>query len=179
MLGQLTAEEAQEVQAMTAQHPEIAAELGAIQQAVEHFAQANAVSPPGATKEDLLQRVAEIMPRIPIINEQSKPEDYARWLDHPKHQAPEDYDNRHVSVFGVEENRSFLIAWFRRDEEPHVHRKTTEVALVVEGTCNMIMDGEVTAHKSGDVIVMRPGCVHGLTVTSDIPMKAVIMRVAG
>ena len=178
-LGQLSPDEEHEVLRMAQEHPEIASELEAVADTLESYALQQAIKPPAEVRSSLLDKIAALKPKIPILTAESRVEDYAKWLDHPRHQPPEDYDNRHVSPFGQEENRTFMIVWWKREEEPHVHRKTTEIALVVEGTCNMILDGVITPHKAGDVVIMRPGCVHGITVTSETPMKAVVMRVAG
>ena len=57
VLNQCTAEERAEVERMAAQHPEVRAELDAIERSLEQVAQANAVPPPPALKEQILQQI--------------------------------------------------------------------------------------------------------------------------
>ncbi len=56
-LGQCTLEERMQVERMLQTHPEVRAELDAIEQALEQIAQVHAVPPPSHVKEALLQRV--------------------------------------------------------------------------------------------------------------------------
>ena len=58
--GQCTAAERQEVERMTAQHPEIRAELAQIEQALENFAVANAVAPPTGLKDRILDKLDKL-----------------------------------------------------------------------------------------------------------------------
>lgn len=57
VLNQCTAEERAEVERMAALHPEVRAELDAIEQSLEQVAQANAVPPPPGLREQILQQV--------------------------------------------------------------------------------------------------------------------------
>ena len=54
VLGNLSAEEQGAVQLMVETHPEVAAELEAVQKAMEAYVQANAVTPPSSVKAKLL-----------------------------------------------------------------------------------------------------------------------------
>lgn len=57
VLGQCTAEERAEVERMLAAHPEVRAELDAIEGALEKVAMANAVTPPPDLKDKVLQQI--------------------------------------------------------------------------------------------------------------------------
>lgn len=57
VLGQCTDAERLEVERMAAEHPDVKAELDAIEQALEKVALANAVPPPPGLKELILQRI--------------------------------------------------------------------------------------------------------------------------
>lgn len=59
VLNQCSPEERAEVERMAALHPEIRAELGAIERSLEQVARANAVPPPAELKTQILQRIAE------------------------------------------------------------------------------------------------------------------------
>lgn len=57
VLNQCTAGERAEVERMAALHPEVRAELDAIERALEQVARANAVPPPAALKAQIMQRI--------------------------------------------------------------------------------------------------------------------------
>lgn len=58
VLGQCTASERADVENMAAQHPEVRAELQAVEQTIERYAAANAVAPPAWMKGRILDLIA-------------------------------------------------------------------------------------------------------------------------
>jgi len=58
-LGQCSAEERELVERMAAQHPEVRAELSAVEQALEGYAAANAATPPEWMKGRILEKIKE------------------------------------------------------------------------------------------------------------------------
>lgn len=69
--GQCNATEKLEVERMVARHPEIRAELANIEQALEQYAQANAITPPAGLKERIMDQLDQ-KPGIPSANPGSK-----------------------------------------------------------------------------------------------------------
>lgn len=65
VLGQCTAAERAEVERMAAAHPEVRAELEAIELALEKVAQAHAVPPPPGLRDQIIQRVQTEPPAMP------------------------------------------------------------------------------------------------------------------
>ncbi len=59
VLGQCSAEEQELVERMVAQHPEVRAELSAVERALEGYASANAVTPSGWMKGRILEKIKE------------------------------------------------------------------------------------------------------------------------
>lgn len=59
VLGELSAQESREVMEVVAKHPEIARELDAIEAALEHVGQLNAVTPPPGTEAAILQQIRD------------------------------------------------------------------------------------------------------------------------
>ena len=45
-------------------------------------------------------------------------------------------------------------------DEPHYHRRMTEIYLMARGVATMQVDGRPVALEAGDVIVIEPGEVH-------------------
>lgn len=46
------------------------------------------------------------------------------------------------------------------DARTHYHKRMTEVYYILEGTGEMELDGQRFAVKSGDAILIKPGCRH-------------------
>ncbi len=65
VMGQCTAQERAEVERMAAAHPEVRAELDAIERALEKVAQANAVPPPAGLRDQILERIQAEPPGMP------------------------------------------------------------------------------------------------------------------
>lgn len=59
VLNQCSSEERAEVERMAAMHPEVRAELDAIERSLEQVARANAVPPPEGLKAQIMQRITE------------------------------------------------------------------------------------------------------------------------
>lgn len=66
VLGKLDAQESAAVELMAAQNPEIRAEIDAIEQALEVYAQMHGQTPPQGTLENILNRVDQLRPPNPI-----------------------------------------------------------------------------------------------------------------
>ena len=89
VLGTTTEAEALEVEQMASAHAEVRAELEAVSLSLETYAQLNAVTP-NPTIKPLLMAFIDYSDRMqkgesvsapPIINEQSKVEDFSAWLN--------------------------------------------------------------------------------------------------
>ena len=63
--------------------------------------------------------------------------------------------------------------------DPHLHRTTTEVFYVVEGTPT-ILCGEVSrAYAPGSIVVVPPGTVHAYSNRTEAPIKVLISFTPG
>ena len=59
----------------------------------------------------------------------------------------------------------------------HTHCQNEEVYVILEGSGEMTVNGEVLAVKPGDVLVNKMGWSHGLANTSDKPLKILVFEV--
>jgi len=167
--------EANEVRVHIDAYPELRAELLAIEESLEHYTMKKQVLPPFSIRAKVLERVAALPPRITFNSNAS---DYNEWLELPEHQTPEDLEEFAYSPINADPACTFVVVWFRNGEKEHVHKRTTETALLLEGTCEMTIDGETVSYSPGDVVVIQPGMTHSVNVTSSTPMKALVMRMA-
>lgn len=74
VLGKLDAQESAAVELMAAQHPEVRAELDAIEQALEVYAQMHGQTPPQGTLGEILNRVDQLRPTISGASAGSSPQ---------------------------------------------------------------------------------------------------------
>lgn len=52
-------------------------------------------------------------------------------------------------------------------DEPHFHRKVSEIYLVTRGTCEMRVNGEIVKLGASDMILIEPGEAHTFVASSD------------
>ena len=61
---------------------------------------------------------------------------------------------------------------------PEIHTKEYERFLIIEGTCDIKIGDDVFHLKAGDYKEIPLFIEHSLIVTSDIPCKVILQRVA-
>lgn len=56
---------------------------------------------------------------------------------------------------------------------PHLHRYHTEHVTVLEGNGRLLLGSDTLHISAGDVIVIPQGTAHGVSCTSDVPLRVV------
>ncbi len=59
---------------------------------------------------------------------------------------------------------------------PHRHATSVEVYVVVQGNCELVVNGERHELRPGDVILMEPGDVHELTNRGEEPFELLVFK---
>lgn len=186
VLGMISAEEAVEVEKMMALHPEIMHEVSAIELSLEKYAQANAVQP-HATVKPMLLATLDFMQRLgsgetpsnpPILNESSVPADFAAWTSRADFANPEKVDDIVVKLIAHTPQATSAIVWIREMAPDEVHHNEHEKFLILEGTCDIIVGDQSHSLKAGDYFQIPLHADHRVVVTSAIPCKVVLQRVA-
>ncbi|RDC62188.1 cupin domain-containing protein [Adhaeribacter pallidiroseus] len=186
ILGELTPAEAEEVEQMATQHPAIRQELEVIQENLAQYALAHAVAPPALAKSlflatvDYLERLKNGEPAatIPLLNEHSRVTDYAEWLNRPDLTLPPGVKDLHIKIIGYTPEVTTAIAWLIDEATNEVHHNEYERFLVVEGTCTVTSGPDLIYLKPGDYYAVPLHTPHAIEVTSEVPCKVVIQRVA-
>jgi mannose-6-phosphate isomerase-like protein (cupin superfamily) len=112
-----------------------------------------------------------------MLNENSVVEDYAAWLNR-NDMVLRDGEDLYAKIIGFTPETITAIAWIK-DYSPHeVHDHEYEKFLIVEGTCNIIVDDEVNELVPGDYFAIPLHKTHMVKVTSAIPCKVILQRVA-
>lgn len=186
VMGLTSESESVEVEKMMALHPEILEEVRAIERSLETYSRTIAVEP-HATVKPLLLATIDFMKRLgggetpadpPILNENSKASDYAQWIDRDDFRNPEHVDEIHVKLIAHTPQCTSAIVWIRNMAPDEVHHNEHEKFLILEGTCDIIVDGKANSLKAGDYFQIPLHSDHRVVVTSEVPCKVVLQRVA-
>jgi mannose-6-phosphate isomerase-like protein (cupin superfamily) len=185
VLGLADPDESKEVEMMAAADPEIQQEIEAITRSLEIFAKANAVEPGPVVRPMILATIdyterlknGEPVSEPPIMNENSQVADYTTWLNRADMASP-GTDDIFAKIIGYTPEALTAIVWLK-DYAPHeVHDNEYERFLIVEGTCNIIVGDEVNSLVPGDYFAIPLYKKHMVKVTSSIPCKVILQRVA-
>ncbi|MFL5762434.1 MAG: cupin domain-containing protein [Bacteroidia bacterium] len=186
VLGVSTKAECAEVERMASVHPEIRSEIEAIEYAMEKYAMDNAVRPHAAIKPMLLATI-DYMERMqngepssfpPILNEKSRPEDYYQWISRSDMNVPNDFEELFAKIIGYSSEVTSAIVWIKHMAPQEVHDDEFEKFLILEGTCDIVIGEKIHKLVPGDYFQIPLHAKHEVRVTSSIPCKVILQRVA-
>lgn len=186
VFGSTSPEQTQEVEQMVKSHEQIRAELYRIEVSLENYALSQA-KPVDPTIKPFLMATVKYMERISNGEEQSFPpklhkgsmiKDFNPWLERVDLCLAEPLDEIDAHIIGSDENMTTAIVWIRNGAPPEVHRRELESFLIVEGSCNIVVDGTDNYLKPGDVFTIPLNLSHHVLITSQIPCKIVLQRIA-
>lgn len=186
VLGETNPEEIVLVEEMARMHEDVRCELEQIGRALETYALNHAVEPDPIVKPFLLATIdymdrakaGEVFLLPPVLNNNSKASDFELWLSRPDMLAPAELENIYAKILNYTEQMLTAIVWIK-DMAPHeTHDIEHEKFLIVEGTCNIIVEGQVNALVPGDFFCIPLHKSHQVVVTSAVPCKVILQRVA-
>jgi quercetin dioxygenase-like cupin family protein len=185
-MGSLGEEDRAKVNAVLANDPLLAGEVKAMEQALSMYAQAHAVTPPAAVKPLLMAKLeyldrlkaGEIPAHPPILTASSNIGDFDQWLQREDMVLPPDFEAIHVSIVADEPEKLTAIVWLKYGAPEEVHTTAHEKFLVVEGSCNIVVEGKVHSLSTGDYFSIPLNQRHHVEVTSAEPCKIILQRVA-
>lgn len=186
VLDALTPEEEREVQRMVALYPEISAEVDALQSALHDFSIPQPVAPPAGVRSALVTQWTELAEAEaaekanvpPLLNPGSRPEDYLPWSADPGLKPPEEYENIFYIPIHQSERGLTAMVWMKEGAEEEVHTDQIERFLILEGSCNITVEGKVHELKAGDYLSIPLHLSHFVTVTSPTRCKILLQRIA-
>lgn len=184
VMGAATPDETIAVEEMAAVHPEIKQEIEALSQAMESYAFAHAVKPKGTVKPmvlasiDYIERMkqGELPSTPPHITKDSKPDDFATWLNRDDMLLAPDAGAIYAKIIGYSPAATTAIVWIRGATDKEVHHDEYERFLILEGTCNFWVDGVKHEVLPGDTFSVPLHAQHHVEVTSEEPCKAILQR---
>lgn len=185
VLGTASPEECREVELRAAADSAIRQEIDTIGEALEALAMENAIAPDPIIKPFLMatinyeQRIlnGEPVTEPPLLNEYSKPDDYTSWLNRADMVSP-GTDDVFAKIIGFTEKVTTAIVWLKEMAPQEVHDDEYERFLIIEGTCDIVVDGKSNKLIPGDYFAIPLHSNHHIIVTSTIPCKVILQRVA-
>jgi len=185
VLGTANAAECAEVEQMAATYPEIRQEIAVIELAFEKHAMENAVAPSPIIKVfvmagiDYMTRKANGEPftNPPLLTPQSTINDYTEWLQNSDRLLKAE-DTIVAKIIGYSEKVTTAIVWLSEGTPAEEHTNEYESFLIVEGTCDITIGSNVHSLSAGDYLSIPLYENHFVKVTSAMPCKIILQRVA-
>lgn len=186
VIGVATADEEREVMEMAAAYHEVRAAINEFSVAMESYALAHAVAPDPTIKPFLMATIdytdrlekGEPVTFPPVLHESSQIADYAEWLNRSDMVLPEDFKDFHAKIIGYTPQVTTAIVWIKYMAPQEVHEDEFEKFLVIEGTCDITIGENVHKLAAGDYLAIPLHQDHNVRVTSAIPCKVILQRVA-
>lgn len=186
VMGQVSCAEAEQVESMAALFPEVANEINEISIALEQYATRHAVQPDPSIKTFLVARI-NYMERMekgeqpgnpPILHEKAQISDYNVWLDRADLQLNQELKDAYAHIIGLNAEATTAIVWLKQGALPEEHSNEIEQFLIVEGTCDITISSKTYSLAPGSFLRIPRYETHFVQVTSTIPCKLILQRVA-
>lgn len=171
---------------MAGRYAEVEEELLSIEIALQHYATSIAIpaDPTGGTfiiavldYQDRLQK-GEPFAVAPELFPGSAVADYQEWVGRKDMVAPADFMGIFAKIITAIPGRIVsAIVWIKDMAPQEVHDDEYERFLILEGTCDIIVEEDVYSLKEGDYFQIPLHKRHVVMITSDIPCKVILQRV--
>jgi quercetin dioxygenase-like cupin family protein len=186
VMGMTSTKETIEVNEMASQHAEIRQEIEEISKALEIDSAKKSAGPTETIKPFLLAVVdyterlksGEPMTFPPLLTKESKVNDFEEWTSREDMVLPEDSENMYAKLIGYTPEASTAISWIKKNTPYEVHTNEYERFLILEGSCDLTIGDDVHHLITGDFIAIPLHIGHSLVVTSQMPCKVILQRVA-
>ena len=186
VLQQTTLEETREIELAAQKDPSIKQEILEIELSLERYATAQAVEPNPIIKPFLLATI-DYSDRIrggeqplsaPLLTENSSPDDFKGWLNRADMVVPDDFDDVYAKILSATPQATTALVWIKEMAPQEVHDNEFEKFLILEGSCTITIEEEAHHLVPGDYLAIPLHKSHQVTITSEIPCKIILQRVA-
>lgn len=186
VLGLTDEQESEQIKCKAEAHPEIQFEINQISNALLQFS-SNIAPTPSATLRTAIFGTIDFMERKkqgeatmfpPILNKNSKIKDFESWISKPELQLSNDYVESFAKIIASNESVTTMIVWLTTIAPPELHHTQFERFLIIEGSCEITIGNDINYLQKGDYIEIPLHIEHHLKVTSLVPCKVILQRVA-
>lgn len=181
-LGFTSNEENMLVEKMAAEHPEVKKEIERVGASFNQFLQKRKIQPSPAVKTAVMntiysQQASLKKEWVPLMNVAT---DFARYIQSAtanKLKYPEaPFDNIYVQELPSTREVINFAVWAKSGHEEEAHHDRNEYIAILDGSCDMYMDGKITSYKKGEIIPIMAGIPHHAVITFAEPMFALVQR---
>jgi quercetin dioxygenase-like cupin family protein len=185
VLGIASDEECREVEMMAASDVMVKKEIELIKASVETYAASYAIEPNPVIKPFLMATIdyterlknGEPPATPPMLSENAALTDFSEWLNRPD-MVSSDKEDVFAKIIGHTPEAITAIVWLKSYAPHEVHNNEYERFLIIEGTCDIIVEDEVNKLVAGDYFAIPLHKKHMVKVTSAITCKVILQRVA-
>ncbi|MBS1638065.1 MAG: cupin domain-containing protein [Bacteroidetes bacterium] len=178
--------ERRRVEQMADQYPVVRQEIKAIELSLEQLASQNARTPSPTIKPFLMATIdyterlknGETPSFPPELTEQAHISDYKDWLERADMTLPADFEEFHARIIGYTPEMITAIAWIKTMAPDETHDDEFEKFLILEGSCDIIIGDKTHSLVAGDYLSIPLHTEHRVVITSSIPCKVILQRVA-
>lgn len=187
VMGMASESEQEEVEKMAKAKSEIRQEMNAIREALERYAMVHAIQPSRVVKPMLIATIdyserikkGEPVSFPPLLDENSKVQDYAEWINRPDLDLPaSEINDIYAKIIGYTPDATTAIVWIKKDAPREIHDNEIESFLIIEGTCDIIVGDKSNHLAAGDYFSIPLHEYHMVKVTSPAGCKAILQRTA-
>lgn len=186
VLGLASPSELKEVEEMAATFDEVRAAIEEFSEMLEQQALRNGITPDPIIKPMVLATINYITRREqgepasfpPMLDKYSKVADYSEWLQREDMILPIESNDVYARIISYTPEVTTAIVWIKNYAPSEEHTNEIEKFLIVEGTCEIVIEEDVYPLSPGDFFEIPLFKSHMVKVTSDIPCKVILQRVA-
>ncbi|TDO19089.1 cupin domain-containing protein [Pedobacter duraquae] len=157
-----------------------------IELVAEELAQLDAVAPDPIIKPFLLSTIdlqdrmmaGEVLLDAPLLNERSVASDFSVWLDRGDIVPPAEIDGIFAKIISANATAMTAIVWITEMAPQEVHHDQYERFLILEGTCDIVVEENIYPLQAGNFFQIPLHKSHEVIITSEIPCKVILQRVA-
>lgn len=181
-LGLISEAERAEVERYATEYPAIKIEIAYISASLEKYALANSIAPADKVKAGLLvkaylQESGAGKKYPPLINPAVTCDDFIKWAAvNPIPSPDEPYHNLFTRDLPSTDIVINFMAWAKEGLDEEVHSHYNEFVVIIDGHCDMYMNGEKRHYGKGEIIRIPPHVPHYAVITSEGPMVAFVQR---
>ena len=186
ILGKTSEQESAMVEDMASKHSVIRDELDLISEELLVYAQSQTITPNPTIKPFLLATIdfsermqaGEVASLPPILTQTSRIQDYELYTNRLDMALPAEFKDFHARIIGFTPEALTAIVWISEMAPQEIHDNEIEQFLILEGTCSITIDSLVHYLNPGDFLSIPLHKKHHIRVTSPIPCKAILQRIA-
>ncbi len=186
VLGLTSVEENCEVLRMISEHEEVKDEVNSITNSLLQISEL--VAPPlDPTIKPMVLAIIDYTTRLqngeevtfpPELGEHSSIEDYAQWITRQDLMPHINFDEYDARLIGYTPTMTTALVSIRTGSPEETHHELFEKFLILEGSCDIMIDNTIHSLFPGDYLSIPLHAKHKVQITSLIPCRAILQRVA-